>query len=102
MAAEVKKPIAKKPYKPVEQKPKMKFAFQRTNYIILLSSIFFIILGFILLAGGGSKDPNQFSYELFSTQRMVVAPIILLLGYIGVAVAIMYKDKTPEQQPPVS
>ena len=101
MAAEIKKTV-KKPIKVVEQKPKMKFAFQRKNYIILLSGIFLIIIGFVLLSGGGTKDPNQFSYELFSTQRMVVAPLILLLGYVNVAVSIMYKEKTPEQQPPVS
>ncbi len=102
MAVEAKKPIAKKPINPVEVKPKMQFAFGRKNYMILLGGLFFIILGFVLLAGGGTKDPNQFSYELFSTQRMVTAPIILLIGYVTVAVAIMYKDKSPEQQPPVS
>ncbi len=102
MATEVKKPLPRKPLKPVEQKPKMQFAFGRKNYMILLGGLFLIIIGFILLSGGGTKDPNQFSYELFSTQRMVTAPIILLIGYITVAVAIMYKEKAPEQQPPVS
>jgi membrane-bound ClpP family serine protease len=102
MAAEVKKPTVKKPLKAAEQKPRMQFAFTRKNYMILLTGIFLIIVGFILLAGGGTKDPNQFSYELFSTQRMVTAPLILLIGYITVAVAIMYKEKTPEQHPPVS
>ena len=104
MATEVKKPAPKKPTaKAGEPKPRMQFAFTRKNYMILLFGIFLIILGFVLLAGGGSKDPNQFSYELFSTQRMVTAPIILLLGYITVAVSIMYKEKpaSPEQ-PPVS
>ena len=81
----------------------MNFAFERKNYLILLFGLFLIILGYILLAGGGTKDPNQFSYELFSTQRMVTAPIILMLGYITIAVAIMYKEKTKQQeQPPVS
>lgn len=102
MAAEVKKTTVKKTVKPVEQKPKMKFTFQRKNYMILIGGLFLIIIGFVLLAGGGTKNPNEFSYELFSTQRMVVAPLILLIGYVTVAVAIMYKEKTPEQQPPVS
>jgi membrane-bound ClpP family serine protease len=104
MATEVKKAtIAKKPLKAVEQKPRMSFAFERKNYMILLFGIVLIILGYVLLAGGGTKDPNQFSYELFSTQRMVTAPIILMLGYITIAVAIMYKEKPKHQEePPVS
>ena len=104
MATEIKRPVAKKPMKAVtEKKPHMQFAFERKNYMILLGGIVLIILGFILLAGGGTKDPNQFSYELFSTQRMVVAPIILMLGYVAIAVSIMYKEKAkPQEQPPVS
>ncbi len=106
MAAEIKKTTttaARKPAnKAAEPKSRMQFAFTRKNYMILFGGLFLIILGFVLLAGGGSKDPNQFSYELFSTQRMVTAPIILLLGYVTVAVAIMYKDKPTAEQPPVS
>jgi len=104
MAAEVKKTTTtvKKPLKAAEPKSRMQFAFTRKNYMILLGGIFLIILGFVLLAGGGSKDPNVFSYELFSTQRMVTAPIILLLGYVTVAVSIMYKEKATTEQPPVS
>lgn len=97
MATEIKKPIVKKALKAVEQKPHMHFAFERKNYMILLFGILLIILGYVLLAGGGTKDPNQFSYELFSTQRMVTAPIILMLGYVTIAVSIMYKEK-PKQQ----
>ena len=109
MAAEVKKVInprgttTGRPLKTIEQKPKMQFAFVRRNYMILLSGLFLIIVGFILLSGGGSKDPNVFSPDLFSTRRMVIAPVILLLGYITVAVSIMYKEKAPQVtvQPPV-
>jgi membrane-bound ClpP family serine protease len=103
MATEIKKTTVKRPLKTVEQKPRMSFAFTRKNYIILLFGIFLIIIGYVLLAGGGTKDPNQFSYELFSTQRMVTAPIILMLGYVTIAVSIMYKEKPKHQeQPPVS
>jgi hypothetical protein len=105
MATEIKKTATttvRKPTKVSEPKSRMQFAFTRKNYMILFGGLFLIILGFVLLAGGGSKDPNQFSYELFSTQRMVTAPIILLLGYVTVAVSIMYKEKTTTEQPPVS
>jgi hypothetical protein len=107
MAAEVKKTTTttfKKPLKVVEQKPQMSFAFERKNYMILVFGLFLITVGYLLLAGGGSKDPNQFSYELFSTQRMVTAPLILLLGYVTIGVSIMYKEKPKQQeeQTPVS
>ena len=104
MAAEIKKTATtiKKPLKTTEQRPRMQFAFGRKNYMILLVGIFLIIVGFVLLAGGGTKDPNQFSYELFSTQRMVTAPIILMLGYATIGFAIMYKEKKQPEQPPVS
>jgi hypothetical protein len=77
------------------ESPKMQFAFDRKNYMILIGGIILLAIGFFALSGGGSKDPNEFSDELFSTRRMVVAPIILMLGYITVAVAIMTKrDET--------
>ncbi|MGP8215300.1 MAG: DUF3098 domain-containing protein [Bacteroidia bacterium] len=74
-----------------KESPKMQFAFDKKNYMILIAGVILLIIGFITLSGGGSKDPDQFNEELFSTRRMVVAPILLMLGYIIVAVAIMTK-----------
>ncbi len=103
MAAPIKRPVVKRPLKATDKKPRMQFTFERKNYIILLGGILLIIIGFLLLAGGGTKDPNKFSYALFSTQRMVTAPIILMLGYVTIGVSIMYREKPKEQeQPPVS
>jgi hypothetical protein len=52
-----------------------------------------LILGYILMSGGGSDDPNKFSTEIFSTRRMVVAPILIVLGFIIEIVAILRKTK---------
>lgn len=93
MAKEVKKDI--KTTK--ESKPKMHFAFDRKNYMFLLIGVVLLIIGYITLSGGGSKDPNVFSEALFSTRRMVVAPIILFLGYCIIAYGIMIRPKTGEQ-----
>ena len=41
-----------------------------------------MILGFILLAGGGSASPEEFSYEMFSTRRLTVAPLVILAGIV--------------------
>jgi hypothetical protein len=72
-------------------RPKMQFAFGRKNYTLLIAGIVLLIIGYYTLSGGGSPDPNQFNDELFSSRRMVLAPIILMLGYITVAVGIMSK-----------
>jgi hypothetical protein len=62
-------------------------------------SVFLLILGYILLSGGKSSDPYGFSIEIFTTQRIVVSPILIFLGMIVGVVAIMYhpKNKTPKE-----
>ncbi|MFN0032812.1 MAG: DUF3098 domain-containing protein [Flavobacteriales bacterium] len=81
--------------KPAPAKPStLKFAFGKRNYIILAAGILVVMLGFILMSGGGSADPTQFNAdELFSTRRITVAPILVLIGYIIIGYAIMYKPK---------
>ncbi len=69
------------------------FAFGKENYIICIIGILFILGGFILMAGGGSDDPNTFSKEIFSTQRITVAPIVVLLGFALEIIGIMYRPK---------
>ena len=68
--------------------------FGRENYIWLLAGIAIIALGLILMAGGRSDDPNVFDpKEVYSTTRITVAPILILLG-LGLGVfAIFRKPK---------
>jgi hypothetical protein len=67
-------------------------AFNSTNYKLLLIGIGVIILGFVLMSGGGSGDPEVFdAKEIFSTRRITVAPIVCLIGYAFVIYAIMRK-----------
>lgn len=67
-------------------------AFTRLNYRLLLIGIGIVILGYILMSGGGSGDPNVFNAdEIFSTRRITVAPIVCLIGYLFVVYAIMKK-----------
>ena len=65
--------------------------FSKQNYVLLLISLAVIVVGFALLAGGGSDNPNEFSEEIFSVRRLYVAPIIILGGYFLVIYAIMKK-----------
>lgn len=69
------------------------FAFGKTNYILLVAGIVILAIGYILLSGGGSDDPNVFNPAMFNTQRMYVAPILILIGLLTEIVAIMLKPK---------
>jgi len=51
------------------------------------------VVGFILMAGGGSEDPNVFNEEIFSTRRITIAPIVVLIGFVIEIFAIMRKPK---------
>ena len=70
------------------------FAFGKENYVIVAIGMVFILVGFILMAGGGSEDPNVFSEEIFSTRRLTVAPLVVLLGFAIEIIGIMYKAKS--------
>jgi membrane-bound ClpP family serine protease len=69
------------------------FAFSPTNYKIMIAGIVVILIGFLLMVGGGSKDPNVFNPEIFSTQRITIAPIVVLIGFAIEVFAIVYKPK---------
>ena len=64
---------------------KKEFLFGKRNYRFLLLSIALIAFGFILMAGGGSDDPNFFNPEIFNFRRIRLAPTIVLMGF-GLAI----------------
>lgn len=68
--------------------------FTKKNYIILATGVILIGLGYVLMIGGGSEDPNVFNPAIFDTQRITIAPIVCLLGFAAIIVAIMWKDKS--------
>jgi hypothetical protein len=69
-------------------------AFDRGNYKFLLAGIAIVIIGYILMSGGGSGDPEVFNaHEIFSARRITVAPIVCLIGYGMVIYAIMRKPR---------
>ncbi len=72
---------------------KLQLPFEKKNYILMLIGIGIVTLGYILMSGGGSADPNVFSEEIFSFRRITLAPIVVLAGYIFIGYAIMYKPK---------
>lgn len=80
---------------------KLAFALDKKNYMIMLVGIVTLAIGYMLMSGGGSPDPNVFNGdELFSFRRITLAPIVVLIGYGIVGYSIMMKPKSNEQTKP--
>ena len=68
--------------------------FGKENYMWMLAGIVVIIVGFILMAGGKSADPKVFDpKEVYSTTRITIAPLLIIIGFILEIVGIMKKPK---------
>ncbi len=67
------------------KKPQSEFIFQKRNYLFMFIGLFLIALGFILMSGGGSDDPNVFNPDIYSFRRIRLAPTLVLLG-LGIEV----------------
>lgn len=72
---------------------KQNFVFEKRNYIWMFIGLAFIALGFALMSGGGSNDPNVFSDAIFNTQRIRIAPTLVLIGFGIQVYAILLKPK---------
>lgn len=77
--------MSRKPKKPQDKSTNREFIFQRKNYFFMFIGIACMALGFILMSGGGTDDPNVFSPDIFSFRRIRLAPTLVLLG-IGIEV----------------
>jgi hypothetical protein len=79
----------------MENNNKPEFLFDKVNYKILLVGLAVIALGFILMSGGGSEDPNVFNEAIFSFRRIRLAPAVVLLGF-GITIYSILKN--PKKQ----
>lgn len=70
------------------------FALGKENYKLMAIGFAIIVVGFILMSGGGSNDPNVFSEDIFSFRRLTIAPILLFVGFVFEIYAIMKKPKS--------
>ncbi len=72
----------KKEKKELKNAPiKKGFIFQKKNYLFMFIGLAFITIGFILMSGGGSDDPEVFNPEIFSFRRIRLAPTLVLIGF---------------------
>ncbi len=77
-----------------EAKESEKFIFEKENYKFMIIGLAVIAVGFILMAGGGSDDPNVFNPEIFSCRRIRLAPTVVLIGFAIEVYAILLKPKS--------
>jgi hypothetical protein len=88
----------KQQVKEVASNPTFHFGFRKENYKLLLIGLAINVLGFLLMIGGGSDDPNVFKEdELFSTLRITISPMLIIAGYVVMIFAIMKKSKPSNQ-----
>ena len=71
---------------------KKKLLFGKRNYKFMLIGLIFIAVGFILMSGGGSDDPNIFNEEIYSFRRIRLAPMLIIIGFIIEVYAILTKS----------
>ena len=64
-----------------EEARKGGFIFEKKNYRFMLIGAAVIALGFILMVGGGSDDPNVFNPDIYSWRRIRLAPAFILIGF---------------------
>lgn len=77
----------------IDMKNEKEFLFGKRAYHIMGIGIALIVLGFVLMTGGGSDDPNVFNPEMYSPIRIRVAPTLVLAGFAVLVVAIIATKK---------
>ena len=72
------------------------FALSKENYKLLLIGFGIILIGFLLMMGSANNDPKVFNNDIYSFRRIVLAPLVVLAGFIFEIYAIMKKPKQQE------
>lgn len=76
---------------------KKKFAFTKTNYILTAVGMAIIIIGLLLMTGANCTN-EYFEPDIFSVRRIKVAPVVTLMGFITIIVAIAFKPKADKEE----
>ena len=67
--------------------------FGKQNYLIVFIGIALLVIGFILMLGGGSNDPDVFNEKMFDFQHITLSTILILAGFVVEIIAIFWKGK---------
>jgi hypothetical protein len=80
------------------QTSKFEMALDKENYILLVIASVIVIVGFFLMIGGGSDDPAVFNEEIYGFQRVTLAPMVVLFGFLFAIYAIMKKPSVDKKK----
>ena len=72
--------------------PKQEMPLGKLNYILMTACMVLIVIGLCLM-GGSPNEGSTFNYDIFSSTRTTVGPILALLGFVLMAPAILYRKK---------
>lgn len=67
-------------------------AFHRINYILLTVGMVIVIIGFLLIVSKPSTS-EAYNPDIFSPLHIKVAPVVCLVGFLSMIVAIVYRKK---------
>ena len=74
------------------------FSLPSKNVKLILVGLIVMVSGYILMIGGGSSDPDVFNYAMFDFRRLVLSPLLVILGIVIIIISIMGgKGKTDEK-----
>ena len=71
---------------------KEKLALDKMNFILIAIGVVIIIADLLLMTGPSSTE-THFEPDIFSTRRVVVAPLVCFVGFVFMIFAIMYRSK---------
>lgn len=79
--------------KSIKEDKEARMPLSKKNYLMMLVGLGVIIVGFLLMAGGGSDDLTVFNEKMFSFRRITLAPIVVIAGFAFEVFAIMKRFK---------
>ena len=69
------------------------FSLPPKNVRFILIGLIVMVAGYILMIAGGSSDPQVFNYDMFDFRRLVLSPLLVILGIVIIIIAIMRRPK---------
>ena len=72
---------------------KMPMPFGAKNYALMGAGLLVVVVGFVFMSGGGNHTVTEFDESIYSVRRITIAPIMVLLGFVTVALGIMIRFK---------